>query len=571
MSRKLLAGCTAAAIGSAGFVFTQTGSGPRNTAAAPGKLAPGHWVAEAQHGTTKLRGHVPLVVAQGAATYIAPHPKSADVHVNFGFPLPDHAGLDALIAQEARTHHYLTRAQLYARFAPPRRQVSALTDWLTAHGFRITHVGLDRMSVAANAPTAVVERALHVQLNDYKHGGYLFRGKTRVAPYQFYANTRAPTLPARLGVQTVSGLSDVDRFFTDAQLAGGPQGTQVRSGGYFPSDLRALYDVAGHGFDGTGQTLGFTLWGAGERQAAMTAYAANTGDQLITVDPFCVATGGSPSTPSSCTTTVVAGDHLLTILEDGNTNTNFASNVETALDIEQAHGIATHAAMKYYDAACTSAPPVGSGLTNSNCNGTDVGLEEAIEDAATDPTLHTVSNSWAFGGEAEWGNADPFLIASENSLAIAAAAGTTFYFSTGDSGTYQSGYPSDSRYVVAIGGTTLFSTSSTTQLSTEDTWAAGGSWCSNIEPRPSWQNIAEVNAKAPCPGRVIPDISAVADTNSSVRFISSTNTTGGTSSGGVGGTSVAAPEINGMTAVLENFVAAQTYAGATPKIGFTGP
>ena len=115
--------------------------------------------------------------------------------------------------------------------------------------------------------------------------------------------------------------------------------------------------------------------------------------------------------------------------------------------------------MKYYASDCATTTPPGSGLTNAGCNGTDVGLEEAIEDAANDPTLHSVSNSWAFGGEAEWGAADPFLIAAENSLAIGAAAGTTFYFSTGDSGTYQSGYPSDSPYVVAVGGTSTYSTS----------------------------------------------------------------------------------------------------------------
>ena len=36
----------------------------------------------------------------------------------------------------------------------------------------------------------------------------------------------------------------------------------MRSGGYFPADLRAIYNVTGHGVDATGQTLGFTLWGA---------------------------------------------------------------------------------------------------------------------------------------------------------------------------------------------------------------------------------------------------------------------------------------------------------------------
>ena len=39
----------------------------------------------------------------------------------------------------------------------------------------------------------------------------------------------------------------------------------------------------------------------------------------------------------------------------------------------------------------------------------------------------------------------------------------------------------------------------------------------------------------------------------------------------VGGTSVAAPIMNGMEADTENFIAAQTYPGATPSIGFEGP
>jgi photosystem II stability/assembly factor-like uncharacterized protein len=595
----------------------------RSESAAGQRPSAGHrlWAAQGLTGTALLKGDVPLQVVHRKASFVRPHPASARMSVSFGFPLRDKAGINALIAREARTHVYLTRAQLYAKFSPPRAQVAALRRWLRSQGLKVTHEGRDRLLVTASGTTAQVERALHVKIDDYVSAPYSYQA-IKVKPYVFYANTTSPTIPARFGLQTVSGLSDIDRFFTQVQLDraaakaaraagsvvpiqvgapgtcgseddgsgdGGTQCTDTRAGsGYYPSDLRSMYDVSGHGFDGTGQTLGFTLWGAGETQRAMNAFSQDTGDPLITVDTPCVASGNDPGTPSSCTTQSVAGNHLLNILENGNTNNNYGGNVETALDIEQAHGIASGAGMKYYLADCTTAPPPGSGLSNGgNCNGSDVGMEEAIEDAANDPTLHSVSNSWAFGGEPEWGTTDPFFLASQNSLALAAAAGTTFYFSTGDSGTYQSGYPSDSQYVVGVGGTTLFSTQAlpagttanttrtgvpgtgTAALSTEDTWAAGGSWCSNIVARPAWQDIPAVSNAAPCPGRVIPDVSAMADTNSAVLFVSSTAT--GFQTGGVGGTSVAAPEMNGLEAVTENFIAAQSYPGATPAIGFEAP
>ena len=79
-----------------------------------------------------------------------------------------------------------------------------------------------------------------------------------------------------------------------------------------------------------------------------------------------------------------------------------------------------------------------------------------------------------------------------------------------------------------------------------------------------------MTANADCPGRAIPDISAIADTNTAVYECYSTRRTTD-SSGSVGGTSVAAPVMNGMEADTENFVAAQTYPGATPAIGFEGP
>ena len=578
--------------------FATLGSGTTTKTAT--SAAPATWAQRHLSGNVPLTGQVPLVVQhahrapavqtsrlrtsavphpQAGATYLHPHPAKADIGLNFSFPLRDQAGLNQLILQEARTHHYLTRAQIYARFAPPQAQYTALRSWLTAHGFRVTHIAADRMSITVHAPTTTVEKTLHVKINDYLRSAFTY-GKIKVQPFQFYANSAAPQVPARLGLQAISGLSDIDRFYTNYQLGGGgpvtpddPDALGVRAGGYFPADLRGLYDVTGHGFDATGQTIGFTLWTTPERQAAMTAYATATGDTPITVDPSCVATGNNPTTPSLCSSAVAGPDHLLNVLENGNSdsNANFNSNVETALDIEAAHGVATHVGMKYYASECNATTDPGSGLTNAGCNGSDVGLEDAIEDAANDPTLHSVSNSWAFGGEAEWGAEDPFLLVSQNSFALAAAAGTTFYFSTGDSGTFQSGFPSDSQYVVAVGGTSTYSTSNPATYSTTTTWSGGGSWCSNVIARPAWQTGAGVSAHAPCPGRAIPDVSAIADPNTGIRFTESTNLNGGTASGQVGGTSLAAPVMNGLEAVTANFVAAQSYAGPTPQLGFEAP
>jgi photosystem II stability/assembly factor-like uncharacterized protein len=558
------------------------------------------WKGEFRTGNVRLAGEVPLDIARNnskAVSLIKANPAASPITLNFGLPLRHQAAANRLIMTQAKNHTQLSRAAIYAEFSPTTAQLGAVRTWLTHNGYTITHVGRDRTSIAAKATTAVIEKTLSLKINDYQRKAYTVGG-LKVKSFDFYSNTASPSVPARLGLQSISGLSSIAPFLTDAQIAGGvkaaPKPTKtahVRSGGYFPNDLRAMYDEAGHGYDATGQTVGFTLWGAGETQPAMTLYANDTGDTPITVDPACVATGNSPTVPSNCVTQQEAPNHLTTILENGNTNGTagnfeFAGNDETALDIEQAHGMAPGAGMKYYDADCSSTVPVGSGLTNATCNGSDVGMEETMEDAADDPTLHTVSNSWGYGGDTEFGVNDPFHVASQNSLEIGALSGTTFWFSTGDDGSFESGYPADSDYVGAVGGTTQFSTLSIpsaspgaapAKLSTEQTWAAGGSWCSTIEPRPAWQTGAGVSAHAPCPGRITPDVSAIADTSSSV-FEAFTNGlspaqtgTPTTRTGGVGGTSVAAPEMNGMEAVTENFIAAQNYPGATPSIGFEPP
>ena len=195
----------------------------------------------------------------------------------------------------------------------------------------------------------------------------------------------------------------------------------------------------------------------------------------------------------------------------------------------QAHGDRDARGMKYYAVRLRAQP--GAGLRPHERE-----LQRhrrrhrgwPIEDAANDPTLHCVSNSWGYGGDAEWGASDPFVITTGNSLALAAAAGTTFYFSTGDAArssrairqTARTSSPSAARALLHqqhghaqhrghVGGRR--------QLVLERHRAPG---VADRTGRDARTHRAQ--------GAACPDVSAIADTNSSVRFVSSTNATGGT-------------------------------------------
>ncbi len=123
-------------------------------------------------------------------------------------------------------------------------------------------------------------------------------------------------------------------------------------------------------------------------------------------------------------------------------------------------------------------------------------------------------------------------------VAVTAAAG--------DHG-YGLEYPAASRYVTAVGGTTLSPLLSNRGW-TETAWSETGSGCSSFEAKPSWQTD-------PCSGRTDDDVSAVADPATGVA-IYDTYSLGGWAE--AGGTSVAAPII-AATYALAGTPAAGTY------------
>ncbi|MFI1092451.1 carboxypeptidase regulatory-like domain-containing protein [Streptomyces sp. NPDC020917] len=204
----------------------------------------------------------------------------------------------------------------------------------------------------------------------------------------------------------------------------------------------------------------------------------------------------------------------------------------------------------------TSYPPANSGwaseialdidMVSATCPSCKILLVEA-----DDPTLNNlgaavnqavaqgaryVSNSWgSIESSSEMQNEAFF---NHPGVAITAA--------TGDSG-YRVAYPAASRYVTAVGGTSLVKDTSTARGWTESAWKLAGSGCSRYVPKPSFQQDTG------CANRTTADVSAIADPNTGVAVYN----------GGwqvYGGTSASAPIIASVYAL-----AGTPTAGTAPN------
>lgn len=136
-------------------------------------------------------------------------------------------------------------------------------------------------------------------------------------------------------------------------------------------------------------------------------------------------------------------------------------------------------------------------------------------------------------------------------------AGYVFTFSSGDSG-YGTSYPAASRYVTAVGGTTLNLDSAGNYVS-ESVWNGAGSGCSSLESKPSFQTDAG------CSNRTIADVSAVADPNTGMSVYDTTPYNGSTGWFQVGGTSLSAPLIAAVYA-LAGGVSSSAMGNAVPYL-----
>jgi subtilase family serine protease len=124
--------------------------------------------------------------------------------------------------------------------------------------------------------------------------------------------------------------------------------------------------------------------------------------------------------------------------------------------------------------------------------------------------------------------------------------GVAITVSSGDSG-YGVEYPASSRYVTAVGGTSLKKASNSRGW-TETAWSGAGSGCSTYNTALSGQ----AGAGTGCSKRAVADVSAVADPATGVAVYDSTAYQGQSGWMVFGGTSVAAPVVAGVYGLAGN-------------------
>ena len=158
-------------------------------------------------------------------------------------------------------------------------------------------------------------------------------------------------------------------------------------------------------------------------------------------------------------------------------------------------------------------------------------LAAAVDYAASVPGVVAISNSYGGG---EWNGEQTFQSHYNH-------PGKMITVSSGDNG-YGVEFPAASRYVTAVGGTSLTKATNTRGWS-ETAWSGAGSGCSAYITKPSWQTDNR------CSRRTVADVSAVADPNTGVAVYDTYGVGGWLV---FGGTSVASPIIASVYALAGN-------------------
>ncbi len=116
------------------------------------------------------------------------------------------AAFDAYVASEydpnsPNFHKWLTPGQIGEEFGPSQTDILTITNWLTGHGFTVSQVTRDRMSIRFGGTAAEVQNTFHTEIHNLT-----FKGQAHIG------NMSDPQIPASLA-PVVVGLKSLHNFF----------------------------------------------------------------------------------------------------------------------------------------------------------------------------------------------------------------------------------------------------------------------------------------------------------------------------------------------------------------------
>ncbi len=497
--------------------------------------------------------------------------------------------------------HYLTVAQFAADYGRSTQTIDRLTQYLARFG--ITSVVMpNNLVVNAQGTAGQFDQAFRVRIENQEYDG-----KT------FHAPQGAPTIPDGMAgkVLAVLGLSNYGQAVS--QLATPVGMTQPSTNSNTPPagmrtpetviqqyNVQPLYNA---GLEGQGQTIGIVTLAALNPQDAYTFWADNKLSVLsnrITL----VNVNGGPGPVSTA-----------------------SGSIETTVDVEQSGALAPQARIIVYqapngggtgfvDAYFTAVTQNLAGSVSSSWGTTETAVMKGIGLGFVSPGYPQAFNEAYMEGAVQ--GISMFAAAGDAGAYAASRA-------TGVPTNLSVGMPSDSPYVTSAGGTTLPGTQTYVTKSgtcsvtvpqqrtwgrdylfplwacfgfpSEAAWATlkavgGGGGYSLLYPTPSYQKgVSGVNTFSAVPwltpinnntawlfnpnpsvvvgtasGRNIPDLAMNADPQTGYAVYSSTlfNTKSrSTDWARVGGTSFVAPQLAGLTALINGDVGA--------RVGFWNP
>jgi pseudomonalisin len=467
----------------------------------------------------------------------------------------------------------LSVSQFVDQYAPTSAQVQAVESYLSSYGFKNLALADNSLLIEADGTAAQVEAAFNTGLANVTQNG-----KT------YFANTMDAQVPTALSgtVLAVLGLNNILGVHSDLIKATDPCNPALPPGAggcpvpaaanetYTPWQYQIAYDAADPGKTPTSTGLTQKVKPGCETPIGIIA----EGD-LGTVSK---SSPNGPGNPTNSSTGVIHDLYLyehtynlpavpVTIVNAGIASPDTSGADEWDLDSQTSTGIALEVSHLYFY--------VATSLTDS-----DIGL--AINKAVSQNKVKAFNMSF---GECEFSPyIDGAMLLDDEMFGEAALQGITPFASSDDqgsacpvvgtngvplSGPPDTSYPASSPYVIAVGGTNLFTNANYT-FDYETAWEASGGGPSYFETSPFWQAytgsgtlpiVPSSEGSAVGTGRGVPDVAMCAG-GTGLAICSANVFVSGTIEL-VGGTSLASPLSMGSWARIE------TAHGN--KVGFAGP